>query len=196
MASYDPLVSVADDSVPSAPRFPRARLVAGAIVGVAAVAGIALLSVSARNSTTSLSPRGSDWDDSWRAIPTVTGADVLAQAQDAVVGGENRLIYFGIGDWGRCGSPGTANPVTRVRRCNEQRSLVPTMEAYAEVLNPSFMLSVGDQFYDGPMPTPTAATDPESQRASADNDPIYDLSFRHIYDRPMLRAMPWYMIQG
>ena len=112
----------------------------------AVMLAVGVLVAAPSSPAASSSPRGSDWDDSWRAMPQVTGADVRAAAEAAVVSGADRLIYFGLGDWGRCGSPGTANPVTRVRRCNEQRSLVPTMEAYAEELNPSFMLSVGDQF--------------------------------------------------
>lgn len=151
------LGSIHDDAPPTAAPAARSGVsVVRALAGVAAMAlaaaAVTLLittqtPASSPSSLPLQSPRGADWDDSWRAMPTVTAADVLADAQAAVVQGADRFIHFGIGDWGRCGSPGTANPINRVRRCNEQRSLVPTMEAYAEVLNPSFMLSVGDQFY-------------------------------------------------
>lgn len=118
----------------------------------------------------------------------LTPADVANAAAGAVVGGDRvaKQIFFAFGDWGRCGGP-TNNPATRLRRCNEQRSLVPSMEAYAVNLAPSLILSVGDNFYDGPdWPT----------REEADADAMWSLSWRHIYDRPTLRSTPWWLIQG
>lgn len=54
---------------------------------------------------------------------------------------------------------------------------------------------------DGPMPE-SGSRDPVNLPVSAedlalaDADVIWDLSFRHIYDRPNLRAVDWYSIQG
>lgn len=125
-------------------------------------------------------------------------AVALANAQDAVVSGQ-RFIWFGIGDWGRCGSP-TNNPVTRAANCNSQLSYVPSMEAYAAQLQPRFIMSVGDQFYPGPA-SPSGASDmniPASpaERAAADRDQIYSLSFRNIYNTPTLRNTEWHLFQG
>jgi len=125
-------------------------------------------------------------------------AVALANPPNAVVSGQ-RFIWFGLGDWGRCGSP-TTNPVTRAARCNSQLSYVPSMEAYAAQLQPGFIMSVGDQFYDGPM-SPSGARDmniPASaaELAQADADPIYSLSFRNIYNTPTLRNTEWHLFQG
>jgi hypothetical protein len=123
-----------------------------------------------------------------RALPELAAADVAPAAAGAVVGGDRaaKQVFFSFGDWGRCGGP-TNNPVTRLRRCNEQRSLVPAMEAWAVNLAPSIILSTGDSFYDAP-DWPTTA--------EADADPKWSLSWRHIYDRPTLRSTPWWLIQG
>lgn len=110
-----------------------------------------------------------------------TAEEVAALVQDAIVEGDNPLVYLGLGDWGRCGST-TTNPVTRARNCNVQRLMVPSMETWAAQLKAAnrlnFILSVGDQFYDGPMPISGMTTgiplpvNPEDLLAS-DNDPMY-----------------------
>ena len=73
------------------------------------------------------------------------------------------------------------------------------MEAYTGALKPEFILSTGDSFYDGPMPvtgTTNEVPNTPANLQAADRDVIWDLSFRHIYDRPNLRATPWYLQMG
>ena len=75
------------------------------------------------------------------------------------------------------------------------------MEAYTGAIKADFILSTGDSFYDGPMPVSGSLNDvplPPSAAnlQAADRDVIWDLSFRHIYDRPNLRSTPWYFQMG
>ena len=83
--------------------------------------------------------------------------------------------------------------------------MVPAMESWAASLkatNPNlFLMSAGDSYYDGPMPVsgnrdsiplPPSAAD----LLAADNDPIWDASFRHVYNTPTLRNVPFYNFQG
>ncbi len=130
-----------------------------------------------------------------RALPEVSAGAVAAAAAGAVVGGDRaaKQIFFSFGDWGRCGGP-TNNPVTRLRRCNEQRSIVSAMEAWAVQLAPAIILSTGDNFYDYSTGGGTGGA--FGSQAVADADPMWSLSWRHIYDRPTLRSTPWWIIQG
>jgi len=129
---------------------------------------------------------------------------VAALVPGSVVAGPNPFVFIGLGDWGRCGSP-TNNPVTRATRCTVQRRMVPSMETWAASLKNLYpnliVVSAGDNFYDGPMPVsgnrdsiplPPSAAD----LLAADNDPIWDMSFRHIYNTPTLRTTPFYNFQG
>jgi tartrate-resistant acid phosphatase type 5 len=95
--------------------------------------------------------------------------------------GTDRVTFMAFGDWGRCYSTST-NPVTVRDRCYSQRRQVAAMESWAAAVNPVAIISTGDQFYDGP--------------TEGDADPMFDYSFRNIYDTPNLRNKPWFLIQG
>jgi len=125
-------------------------------------------------------------------------AKAAANKAVAIVEGAS-FVYLTLGDWGRCGSP-TTNPTTRANRCNSQLTIVPAMEAYATQTNAQLLMSVGDQFYDGPMPISgerdTAYPPSPADVVASDADPIWDESWRGIYNTPTLRTIPWKIFHG
>jgi hypothetical protein len=65
--------------------------------------------------------------------------------------------------------------------CWDQRRTVVALEAWIQASEPNFLLSVGDQFYDGPLD---------------DEDPRWDHTFRWIYNYPALNEIKWIVIHG
>jgi acid phosphatase len=86
-------------------------------------------------------------------------------AADAKTGGLNFLIF---GDWGRNGE-------------QDQRDVATQMAIAAQAVNPKFIVSVGDNFY-------------EDGVASVD-DPQWQTSFEKVYAAPALQV-PWQVILG
>jgi hypothetical protein len=85
----------------------------------------------------------------------------------------NSLTFISIGDWGRGGNAAQMAPV-------------PAMAAWAETLDPEFVLSVGDNFYEGPTTAEGGDLAPWQ----------WDEGFRKVYAQPSLVNRPWYVIQG
>jgi acid phosphatase len=80
----------------------------------------------------------------------------------------NSFVFFGIGDWGREGSP-------------EQAAVAVAMAAWAGQLGPAFIVNVGDNFYENGVANAT--------------DPQWVSSFTAVYPQPSLRV-PWYSLLG
>lgn len=81
---------------------------------------------------------------------------------------EDGLSFYVIGDWGRQGY-------------FHQKDLAETMNQAAFVIEPEFIISTGDNFYDNGV-------------ASVD-DPLWEGSFENIYTGNFLQA-PWYVVLG
>ena len=149
IAVEEPAAPVAAAALPAARRtLTPARLV-GAALALAALVAVSL----ALPSAPAFSGAKADQDDEETHAPNALApvtyrslAEVAAAVPGAIVGGTNPLVFIGLGDWGRCGSP-TNNPVTRATRCTVQRRMVPAMETWAASLkatNPSlFLVSTG-----------------------------------------------------
>jgi acid phosphatase len=86
-------------------------------------------------------------------------------AADAKAGGLNFLL---VGDWGRNGEP-------------DQMAVARQMGIFAGQLNASFMISVGDNFYE--------------DGVKSVNDPQWQSSFEKVYTAPSLQV-PWWSILG
>ena len=148
------LLPVSEQQPPARTAAPRGRAIAVTVGSLAAVVVLVGVSVyKAANNNRSIGPGQQVVGASPKRLVTQAEANKKATdvAPGTVVAGADRFVWFGIGDWGRCGSP-TTNPATRAARCNSQLSLVPSMEAFAAALAPTFIMSVGDQFYDGESP--------------------------------------------
>lgn len=96
----------------------------------------------------------------------LTAASLLAGSP--AFAAEPGFRFFAIGDWGRHGA-------------HHQRAVARTMAATATRLDPSFVLSLGDNFY-------------EAGVTSVD-DPQWRSSFEEVYDEPSLHR-PWHVILG
>lgn len=81
---------------------------------------------------------------------------------------EDATHFFVIGDWGRQGY-------------HHQKDMAQMMNQIAMVVEPEFILSTGDHFYDNGV-------------ASVD-DPLWQSSFENIYDGNLLQ-IPWYAVLG
>jgi tartrate-resistant acid phosphatase type 5 len=89
----------------------------------------------------------------------------------AVVEGSS-VRFLAVGDWGRKG-------------IENQPEVAASMGAWAEVLRPSFVVSVGDNFYEGGI-TPGAGL----------SDPQFRSSFLDVFTHPALVHLPFYAIYG
>ena len=92
----------------------------------------------------------------------------LALAGEAILTNGPALDFFVIGDWGRRGNA-----------C--QSRVAGQMAALAEVSKPSFILSVGDNFYE--------------DGVCSVKDPQWEESFEKVYHQESLQV-PWYSILG
>ena len=81
---------------------------------------------------------------------------------------DDALNFYVIGDWGRQGY-------------FHQKDLAETMNQAAFVIEPEFVISTGDNFYDNGV-------------ASVD-DPLWESSFENIYTGNFLQV-PWYVVLG
>ena len=79
------------------------------------------------------------------------------------------LVWITIGDWGRLGG-------------YAQREVAESMGAAAAAVSASFIVSVGDNFYDAGV--------------SSVDDSQFNESWRDIYTHPALSARPWLVIAG
>jgi hypothetical protein len=153
-----PLLAVEEPAAPVATTAARRYLTpVGAALALAALAAVFFYpSASAPSAAPNMIAPNlkADQDDEETHAPNALApvtyrslAEVAAAVPGAIVGGTNPLVFIGLGDWGRCGSP-TNNPVTRATRCTVQRRMVPAMESWAASLkatNPNlFLMSVGD----------------------------------------------------
>ena len=93
--------------------------------------------------------------------------EVLSQTATPSTAG-NGLNFFVFGDWGRQGEP-------------DQVAVAAQMTAAARKLNPQFIISVGDNFYE------------DGVQSVA--DPHWRQSFEAVYPDPALQV-PWYCILG
>jgi acid phosphatase len=83
-------------------------------------------------------------------------------------GGEGKLPFLAIGDWGRGGD-------------DAQRDVAIQMAQVAREIAPRFVLSLGDNFY--------------SKDLASIADPQWQTNFEAVYDDPSLRC-PWYVVLG
>ena len=79
------------------------------------------------------------------------------------------LTFVAIGDWGRGGD-------------DHQRAVGDTLGGVAAIVNSSFVVSVGDNFYD--------------YGVSSARDPLFDDSWRLVYTHPALAGLQWYAVAG
>lgn len=93
----------------------------------------------------------------------------------------DRVSFLAFGDWGRCADNQDPPQRRANANCERQRGLAAAMEDWAAAAQISFLLSTGDQFYEGPL---------------SDLDERYQYSWREVYTGQTLRTVPWYMIHG
>ena len=96
-------------------------------------------------------------------------ASIAPPPQVTLTEGTSSLRFLGIGDWGREAS-------------YDQKVTAEVLGAAASVTNASFVISVGDNFYD--------------YGVKDESDALFDRSFRHVYTHPAQTQLPWYTIAG
>lgn len=112
-------------------------------------------------------------------VGSVTGTALNARTGNSGAGGHSAaaestrlphsLTFLAIGDWGRAGQ-------------SAQVATGDMLAAYADAVQASFVVNVGDSFYDDGV-------------ASA-NDPQWWTSFKSVYTQPGLATRKWYSIAG
>ncbi|MFP4089549.1 MAG: purple acid phosphatase family protein [Cyclobacteriaceae bacterium] len=81
---------------------------------------------------------------------------------------KNTIRFFVLGDWGRAGNEG-------------QQLVADQMAHQAELLQPDFIISTGDNFYDNGVDGP--------------EDPLWQSAFEQVYHHSALQ-IPWYCVLG
>jgi hypothetical protein len=147
-------------------------------------AGVSASGTATDTATTSVSATPSQ---SSSAVPTrsvepspTSLSGVAAEAARLMVTGP-RVAFLAFGDWGRCATNDDPPARRTGGNCDRQRALVPNMEEWAAAGRLDFVMSTGDQFYNGPL---------------SDGDLRWDYSFREVYDTPTLRSLKWWLIAG
>ena len=102
------------------------------------------------------------------AIFLVGLAAALLAALGTVASGEERVVFFVVGDWGR---EGTVN----------QTGVSKLMADVGRKKSPQFIVSTGDNFYPNGL--------------NSTHDELFDLSFKNVYTGKALQV-PWYAVLG